>query len=398
MTGDLRGTHAPSPADGGAGASSASEPEVEEAIRRCIQDALADYERQGALTAEDLQRLMYAHGLGPAAAVRVQDGLKLAGLDLEDDLTPDDLEEVAAATGMSFGGMARRFALLTAEEEVYLGRRIALGQAAASSMGESRNDLQGLIEDGLEARSLLVLANLRLVISIAKRYQGQGLESDDLWHEGIFGLIRAAEKFDHTLGYKFSTYATWWIRQSITRGIANTGRLIRLPVHYLETVNRVERIRKTLEWRLGRSPSPREIAGAAEMDLADVAAVLDHARGILILDLPMGESGDSVFGDLLADPGSRPEHQVEAALARASLRMRLAEYDAMTSRPGERISRAQVIRLRFGFSDDERVWTLEEIGSSVGLTRERIRQIEKRTLEDPLFRSLMNEYQIEDIA
>jgi RNA polymerase primary sigma factor len=228
------------------------------------------------------------------------------------------------------------------------------------------------------------------LMSIARRYVGRGLELDDILQEGMFGLMRAADKFDYTMGYKFSTYATWWIRQSIERGIANTARAIRLPVHYVEEVNRVTSMRDRMERRLGRVPSLDELAFHLEIEKARVQAALDHARGCVSLDLLVGD-GDVSLGDLLGSVGSSPQRQVEQKLIQETVAARLENYGAYAQRPYQRINPVEVLKRRFGFMPDGRCRTLEDIGDEMGVTRERIRQIEKKALTDPYIRTLFSD-------
>ncbi|WP_283134970.1 RNA polymerase sigma factor RpoD [Rhizohabitans arisaemae] len=268
-----------------------------------------------------------------------------------------------------------RVPLLTAEEEVELAKAIEAGLFAEEKLGASlvrlaRFDLEQLVWDGTRAKQRLIEANLRLVVSIAKRYVGRGMLFLDLIQEGNLGLIRAVEKFDYTKGYKFSTYATWWIRQAITRAIADQARTIRIPVHMVETINKLVRVQRQLHQDLGREPAPDEIA--AEMDLpADrVVEIQRIAQEPVSLQSPIGEE-DSDLGDFIEDADAVVP--IEAA-AFIMLQDQLDEILATLSDREQRI-----IQLRFGLTDGH-PRTLEEVGREFGVTRERIRQIESKTL------------------
>jgi RNA polymerase primary sigma factor len=273
-----------------------------------------------------------------------------------------------------------RVPLLTAAEEVSLAQRLEAGEAARARLKEDgealdgpvREDLVVLVADGVEAKKALVSANLRLVVSIAKRYVGRGMLFLDLIQEGNLGLIRAVEKFDHTKGFKFSTYATWWIRQAITRAIADQARTIRIPVHMVETINKVMRIQRTLHQELEREPTVEEVAEKADLSPARVQEIYRMSQDLLSLDSPVGSEDDTNLGDFIAD--ARAEAPGEMAirdLLKAAVDEALADLNER-----ER----QVVRLRFGLDDEGQVRTLEEVGKAFGVTRERIRQIESKTL------------------
>jgi RNA polymerase primary sigma factor len=273
-----------------------------------------------------------------------------------------------------------RVPLLTAAEEVSLAQRLEAGEAARARLqasedglgAEEREQLVVLVADGVEAKKALVSANLRLVVSIAKRYVGRGMLFLDLIQEGNLGLFRAVEKFDHTKGFKFSTYATWWIRQAITRAIADQARTIRIPVHMVETINKVMRIQRTLHQELEREPTVEEVADKADLSPARVREIYRMSQDPLSLDSPVGSEDDTNLGDFIED--ARAEAPGEVAirdLLKAAVDEALADLNER-----ER----QVVRLRFGLDDEGQVRTLEEVGKAFGVTRERIRQIESKTL------------------
>ncbi|WUM12096.1 RNA polymerase sigma factor SigB [Micromonospora sp. NBC_00330] len=272
-----------------------------------------------------------------------------------------------------------RTKLLTAAQEVDLARRIEAGLFADEKLAtctpvsaELRADLELIVAEGRAAKDHLLEANLRLVVSIAKRYTGRGMAFLDLIQEGNLGLIRAVEKFDYAKGYKFSTYATWWIRQAITRAMADQARTIRIPVHMVEQVNRMVRARRELAVTLGREPTVAEVARALEIPEIQVIELISYDREPVSLDQAVGDDGESALGDFVAsvDPRTEPAD----AAAQGELRN---EVSIVLSTLSQR--EQAVIRLRFGL-DDGRQRTLDEVGREFGLSRERIRQIEKVTL------------------
>ncbi|WP_019815515.1 sigma-70 family RNA polymerase sigma factor [Saccharomonospora saliphila] len=270
-----------------------------------------------------------------------------------------------------------RTALLTAGEEVDLAKRIEAGVFAQHVLDteelsrERRLELAAIVRDGQVAKNHLLQANLRLVVSLAKRYTGRGMPLLDLIQEGNLGLIRAVEKFDYTKGFKFSTYATWWIRQAITRGMADQGRTIRLPVHLVEQVNKLARIKRDLHQRLGREATNEELAAESGIAETKVANLLDHARDPVSLDMPVGTEEDAPLGDFIEDAeATDAESSVISGLLQDDLRRVLATLDEREQ---------HVIRLRYGL-DDGQPRTLDQIGRHFGLSRERVRQIEREVM------------------
>jgi RNA polymerase primary sigma factor len=271
-----------------------------------------------------------------------------------------------------------KVALLNAELEVELAKRIEAGLfaeeklATAKSLSkEDERDLKWVVKDGQRAKSHLLEANLRLVVSLAKRYTGRGMQFLDLIQEGNLGLIRAVEKFDYTKGYKFSTYATWWIRQAITRAMADQARTIRIPVHMVEVINKLSRVQRQLLQDLGREPTPEELARELDMTPEKVVEVQKYGREPISLSTPLGEDGDSEFGDLIEDT----EAVVPAEAVGYTMLQRELERILDSLHPRE----AGVIRARFGLGDGV-TKTLDQIGEEFGVTRERIRQIESKTM------------------
>ena len=269
--------------------------------------------------------------------------------------------------------------LLNAAQEVDLAKRIEAGLFAEEKLAESRDnlprdvrmDLEWVAEDGRRAKDHLLEANLRLVVSLAKRYTGRGMLFLDLIQEGNLGLIRAVEKFDYAKGYKFSTYATWWIRQAITRAMADQARTIRIPVHMVEVINKLARVQRQMLQDLGREPTPEELAVELDMTPEKVVEVQQYGREPISLHTPLGEEGDSEFGDLIEDSEAiQPGEAVSFTLLQEQLHSVL---DTLSERE------AGVVSLRFGLTDGQPK-TLDEIGKVYGVTRERIRQIESKTM------------------
>jgi RNA polymerase nonessential primary-like sigma factor len=268
--------------------------------------------------------------------------------------------------------------LLTAEQEVELAKRIEAGVFAQHVLDTAedlpaieRVDLRALVRDGRAAKNHLLEANLRLVVSLAKRYTGRGMPLLDLIQEGNLGLIRAVEKFDYTKGFKFSTYATWWIRQAITRGMADQSRTIRLPVHLVEQVNKLARLKRELHQQLGRDATHEELADGTGIPLEKIADLLDHSRDPVSLDMPVGADEEAPLGDFIEDSdASDAESAVISGLLQDDLRRVLSTLE----------QREQlVIRMRYGLEDGQ-PRTLDQIGRHFSLSRERVRQIEREVM------------------
>ena len=326
-----------------------------------IQRLIARGEEQGCLNMSAVSEFAQEHDLSEEEVEALEAELDERGIEITDDCSRATADEavyvngdLAAATTDAlqlFLNEAGRYPLLTAAEEVELAKRIERGDK--------------------EAKDLMVNSNLRLVVSIAKKYQGHGLSLLDLIQEGIIGLIRAVEKFDWRRGFKFSTYATWWIRQAVQRGVANKSRTIRIPVHIVERETKIGRAERELTVKLGRPPTEEEIAKATKLPPKQVREVREAARAVTSLDKPIGSEGDSSFGDLFGDESAEFEEEVHVSLAEQALHRALA---------GLPDRERGVLELRYGLGTKEPT-SLEEIGRQMGLTRERVRQIEAQALE-----------------
>jgi RNA polymerase primary sigma factor len=322
---------------------------------------LARGEERGCVDLSEFDELVQTLELLDDDVDALEAHLEAHGIQLGDDCGRSNVEpttfrngELAAATTDAlqlFLNEIRRYPLLTGEQEIELSKRIEQGD--------------------LGAKERMINSNLRLVVSIAKKYQGQELSLLDLIQEGIFGLIRAAEKFDWRKGYKFSTYATFWIRQAIQRGLANKARTIRIPVHIGQRERKIVRAERELSAKLGREPTDEEIAAAAELPLDQVDEVREAARTVTSLDRPIGEEGDTALGDVLEAGAPPVDHEVEVSLSEELLRRTIEELPE---------TERDVIRLRFGFENDE-PQPLRETGRRLGLSAERVRQIESRALK-----------------
>jgi RNA polymerase primary sigma factor len=327
-----------------------------------IEALLAHGEEDGCIELSEVDELAQAIELEDEDVQAVYEEIERRGIDLRDDCgrseapaatyVNGDLAHATTDALQLFLNEIGRYPLLTAKEEVELAKCVERGDR--------------------EAKERMINSNLRLVVSIAKRYQGHGLSLLDLIQEGIIGLIRAVEKFDWRRGYKFSTYATWWIRQAVQRGVANKAREIRIPVHIVEREQKIARAERELTTRLGRAPEDAEIAKAAKLPLRQVREVREAARAVTSLDRPVGEEGGASLGELTAGESAGPEEEVTVSLAEDTLRRAVSELPQR-----ER----DVLKLRYGLNGDVEPASLEEIGRRLGLTRERVRQIEAAALE-----------------
>jgi RNA polymerase primary sigma factor len=356
-----------------------------------IEDSDGDGPSPAARTATKAPSREGAPELEEVAAAGQAPAAKAPGEENEDEafVYGDDDEDLPAAQVAVAGATSDpvkdylkqigKVPLLNAEQEVELAKRIEAGLFAEEKLAEgqgplrpeSRKDLEWIADDGRRAKDHLLEANLRLVVSLAKRYTGRGMLFLDLIQEGNLGLIRAVEKFDYTKGYKFSTYATWWIRQAITRAMADQARTIRIPVHMVEVINKLARVQRQMLQDLGREPTPEELAAELDMTPEKVIEVQKYGREPISLHTPLGEDGDSEFGDLIEDSEAiQPGEAVSFTLLQEQLHSVL---DTLSERE------AGVVSMRFGLTDGQPK-TLDEIGKVYGVTRERIRQIESKTM------------------
>jgi RNA polymerase primary sigma factor len=326
-----------------------------------LETLLARSEDGDCVNLSQLNELVASEELDDEEIGRLYEQLEERGIAVSDDCGREQDEstyvngDLAVATTDAlqlFLNEAGRWPLLTKEEEIELAKRIERGDA--------------------EAKERMINSNLRLVVSIAKRYQGHGLSLLDLIQEGIIGLIRAVEKFDWRRGFKFSTYATWWIRQAVQRGVANKSRTIRIPVHIADREQKIARAERALAPKLGRQPTEEEIAHQAKLPLKQLREVREAARAITSLDRPIGSESDAALGDLFASEQAQPEEELTVSLEQDVLRRAVSQ---LSDRQQE------VLKRRYGLNGDRDPASLEAIGRELGLTRERVRQIEASALE-----------------
>jgi len=351
--------------------------------------------KKGVLTFKEISDAFEDIEVTPEEIERLYDIFEKESIELVEDLdkeleeievSKEELEDLSVPEGINIDDHVKMYLkeigkvnLLTPEEELSLAKRMADGEKAKEQLEEIGEDIDEdtkkqidlLIADGEKAKKSLAEANLRLVVSIAKRYVGRGMLFLDLIQEGNLGLIKAVDKFDYTKGYKFSTYATWWIRQAITRAIADQARTIRIPVHMVETINKLVRVSRQLVQELGREPTPEELAKELNMPVDKVREISKISQEPVSLETPIGEEEDSHLGDFI------PDEDAPAPSEAASFVLLKEQLGAVLETLSER--EAKVLRLRFGL-DDGRARTLEEVGKEFDVTRERIRQIEAKAL------------------
>lgn len=351
--------------------------------------------KKGVLTFKEISDAFEDIEVTPEEIERLYDIFEKESIELVEDLdkeleeievSKEELEDLSVPEGINIDDHVKMYLkeigkvnLLTPEEELSLAKRMADGETAKEQLEEigeeidedTKKQINLLIADGEKAKKSLAEANLRLVVSIAKRYVGRGMLFLDLIQEGNLGLIKAVDKFDYTKGYKFSTYATWWIRQAITRAIADQARTIRIPVHMVETINKLVRVSRQLVQELGREPTPEELAKELNMPVDKVREISKISQEPVSLETPIGEEEDSHLGDFI------PDEDAPAPSEAASFVLLKEQLGAVLETLSER--EAKVLRLRFGL-DDGRARTLEEVGKEFDVTRERIRQIEAKAL------------------
>jgi RNA polymerase primary sigma factor len=327
-----------------------------------IERLVAHGDDEGCVCMSHLEELVQELGLDEEQVEALYQQIEERGLEMTDDCCKEDTPSTTYVNGdlvtattdalQLFLNEAGRYKLLTAEEEVELSKRIERGDK--------------------EAKDLMINSNLRLVVSIAKKYQGHGLSLLDLIQEGIIGLIRAVEKFDWRRGYKFSTYATWWIRQAVQRGVANKSRTIRIPVHILERETKMSRAERELIAELERQPTDEEISARAKLPVKQVREVRKAARAVTSLDKPLGSDSEASLGDVVATDEHDFEEEIHVGLAEQALHRAVRELPDREQ---------EVLKLRYGLNGDEDPKSLDEIGRRLGLTRERVRQIEAQALQ-----------------
>lgn len=368
---------------------------MQEKMKDIKRELIEKGKKKGVLTFKEISDAFEDIEVTPEEMERLYDVFEKESIELVEDLdkeleeievSKEELEDLSVPEGINIDDHVKMYLkeigkvnLLTPEEELSLAKRMADGETAKEQLEEigeeidedTKKQIDLLIADGEKAKKSLAEANLRLVVSIAKRYVGRGMLFLDLIQEGNLGLIKAVDKFDYTKGYKFSTYATWWIRQAITRAIADQARTIRIPVHMVETINKLVRVSRQLVQELGREPTPEELAKELNMPVDKVREISKISQEPVSLETPIGEEEDSHLGDFI------PDEDAPAPSEAASFVLLKEQLGAVLETLSER--EAKVLRLRFGL-DDGRARTLEEVGKEFDVTRERIRQIEAKAL------------------
>lgn len=368
---------------------------MQEKMKDIKRELIEKGKKKGVLTFKEISDAFEDIEVTPEEIERLYDVFEKESIELVEDLdkeleeievSKEELEDLFVPEGINIDDHVKMYLkeigkvnLLTPEEELSLAKRMADGEKAKEQLEEigeeidedTKKQIDLLIADGEKAKKSLAEANLRLVVSIAKRYVGRGMLFLDLIQEGNLGLIKAVDKFDYTKGYKFSTYATWWIRQAITRAIADQARTIRIPVHMVETINKLVRVSRQLVQELGREPTPEELAKELNMPVDKVREISKISQEPVSLETPIGEEEDSHLGDFI------PDEDAPAPSEAASFVLLKEQLGAVLETLSER--EAKVLRLRFGL-DDGRARTLEEVGKEFDVTRERIRQIEAKAL------------------
>ena len=368
---------------------------MQEKMKDIKRELIEKGKKKGVLTFKEISDAFEDIEVTPEEIERLYDVFEKESIELVEDLdkeleeievSKEELEDLSVPEGINIDDHVKMYLkeigkvnLLTPEEELSLAKRMADGETAKEQLEEIGEDIDEdtkkqidlLIADGEKAKKSLAEANLRLVVSIAKRYVGRGMLFHDFIQVGNLGLIKAVDKFDYTKGYKFSTYATWWIRQAITRAIADQARTIRIPVHMVETINKLVRVSRQLVQELGRVPTPEELAKELNMPVDKVREISKISQEPVSLETPIGEEEDSHLGDFI------PDEDAPAPSEAASFVLLKEQLGAVLETLSER--EAKVLRLRFGL-DDGRARTLEEVGKEFDVTRERIRQIEAKAL------------------